>query len=134
MATASGSFANAGDAQTSLYVMRRTTTDAAWHSLYLDGSSAPLTIAVSRTVTFDILVVGRSTGGESAGYQILGVIENVGGSVSVWATTAPLHYDDGAWDARVVAGLGPEQMVVEVIGNGETIRWVAVVRTAEVSW
>jgi hypothetical protein len=136
MAYASGRFANTGDAQFSLYVMRRTiTTTLTWEDLYLDGSSALLTISSGRTLTFDILVVGRSDGGESAGYKIYGVIENVGGTTSLIASTvSTIGEDDAAWNAQVVADDENDALLVQVKGAGENIRWVAVVRTAEVSW
>jgi hypothetical protein len=136
MAYASGRFVYAGDAQFSLYVMSRsTTTSGTWENLYLDGSSTLLTIPSGRTLTFDILVVGRSDGGESAGYQIYGVIENFGGTTSLIASTVnTIGEDDAAWNARVVADDENDALLVQVMGAGENIRWVAVVRTAEVAW
>ncbi len=138
MAYASGGFANAGDAQASLYVMRRSTTMYAgdWHDLYLDGSSAFLTIAPTRTLTFDILLVGRTEAGESAGYRIAGVIENVGGTTAFIGapTITVLGEDDTAWDAQVIIDNNNDALQVYVMGNGEEIRWVATVRTAEVAW
>jgi hypothetical protein len=136
MAYASGRFGNAGDAQASLYVMRTTTSSGTgtWNDLYLDGSSALLTIAPNRTLTFDILVVGRSNFGESAGYYIWGVAENVGGTTTVWATTMVINEDDANWDAQAVADDANDALLIQVMGNGETIRWVATVRTAEVAW
>ena len=140
MAYAAGRFAANGDAQTSTYVMRieRTCTAGTWYDLYLNGNDTPsefLTIAPGRTVAFDALVVGRSDGGESAGYHIRGVVENVGGTVSIVGTpmVSTLGEDDGAWNVRAVAH-NTYGLVIQVQGNGETIRWVATVRTAEVSW
>lgn len=134
MAYASGKFANNGDAQSSLYVMRGTSTGSAWTNLYLDGSSALLTIASGRTVAFEILVVGRSDGGESAGYQIRGVMENVGGTINFLSIRSDIHEDDPAWDVRATADFVNKALLVQVQGNGENIRWVAAVRTAEVAW
>ena len=136
MAYASGAFANRGDAQSSLYVMRAVTTDAGtWHDSYLDGSSALLTVAISRTVTFDILVVGRTAvSSEAAGYQIKGVIDNTAGTVTLLASqVTALYEDDAAWNVRVY-DVTDGALRVQVMGNGENIRWVATVRTAEVSW
>ncbi len=134
MAYASGAFASPGDAQASFFVMsEQTVTSATWEDLYLDGGSLLLTIPPTRTLTFDILLVGRSSAGESAGYYIWGVAENVGGVTTVWATTVVLHEDDAAWNAQAT-GIFGNHLAVQVMGNGETIRWVATVRTAEVSW
>jgi hypothetical protein len=136
MAYASGQFKTPGDAQFSLYVMsKKTTSTGTWEDLYLDGSSALLTIESGRTLTFDILVVGRSDAGESAGYQIYGVIENFGGKTSLIASTVTtIGEDDAAWNAQVSADDTNDALRVQVKGAGENIRWVAVVRTAEVSW
>ncbi len=138
MAYASGDFANRGDAQASLYVMRRsaTMTAGAWYDLYLDGASGLLTIASGRTMTFDILIVGRTAAGESAGYRIVGVIENVSSATTILlgSTVTVLGEDDTAWDVRIVADTTNDALGVQVQGNGEEIRWVATVQTAEVGW
>ncbi len=141
MAYASGSFTTQGDAQTSTYVMRidRTCTAGTWYDLYLNGndtSSEYLTIAQGRTVAFDALVVGRSAGGESAGYYIQGVIENDDGRVSFIGAplVTTLGEDDSIWNVRAVASDTFNALFIQVQGNGEDIRWVATVRTAEVSW
>ena len=135
MAYASGQFANQGDAQSSLYVMRQeTASSGTWENLYLNGWNTLLIIAPNRTLTFDILVVGRSNVGESAGYYIWGVAENVGGTTTVWATTMVINEDDANWDAQAVADDANDALLIQVMGNGETIRWVATVRTAEVAW
>jgi len=140
MAYASGGFAVAGDAQASTYVLRREYTMAAgtWHDLFLDGNSISqrLTIADGRTVTFDILISGRTEAGESAGYRIEGVIENVGGVTALVGTPTitVLGEDDAAWNVQVLASDALDALLPQVQGNGETIRWVATVHTAEVSW
>jgi hypothetical protein len=138
LAHASGSFGQDGDAQGSLYVMRATTTSGAgvWNDLHLNGLDGLLTIAEGRTLTFDILVVARSDaagGDQSAGYYVWGVAERVGGITTVWSSTTSLYEDDSAWDVQA-SGMFGNHLAVRVSGNGETIRWVATVRTAEVSW
>ncbi|MEA3377244.1 MAG: hypothetical protein U9R72_13725 [Chloroflexota bacterium] len=136
MAYASGSFADRGDAEASLYVMRSQDTMPAgtWYDLYLDGSSALLTVASGRTMTFEILVAGRSDASESAGYRIRGVIENDGGTMHHHSIVTTLFEDDANWTARTVPDAANEALLVQVGGNGQTIRWVASVRTAEVAW
>jgi hypothetical protein len=137
-AHASGLFAAAGDAQASDYVLRRVNAMAAgtWHDLFLDGTSQRLTIAAGRTVTFDILISGRTEGGESAGYRIEGLIENVGGTTALVGapTITTLGEDDAAWNVQVLASAPQDALLIQVQGNGETIRWVARVETVEVSW
>jgi hypothetical protein len=143
MAYASGRFSTNGDAQTSLFVLRRTTTNATQTELFLDGNggSQRITLANGRTMTFDILVTARSIApspilNQSAGYQIRGVIKNVGGTTSLVGILTPLVLaeDDAAWDATVVADNATDALSVRVTGVASTtIRWVAVVRTAEVT-
>ena len=139
LAHASGSFAGvAGSAQASQYVLRRELTMAAgaWHDLFLDESLSRLTIASGRTMTFDILITARTAAGDSGGYRIAGVIENVSGVTALVGTpvVTVLGEDVAAWDARVIAGDTNDALLIQVQGNGETIRWVAVVDTAEVAW
>ncbi len=142
MAYAGGRFANPGDAQTSLYVMRieQTCSVGTWYDLYLNGNEGGsfgyLTIAPGRTVALDALVVGRTQAGESAGYYIRGVVENVGGTVSFIGapSVTVLGEDDTAWNVRALASDTYDALFIQVQGNGETIRWVATVRTVEVSW
>jgi hypothetical protein len=138
MAYAAGMFLNRGDAQTSLYVMRRATTTSGVHELFLDGGSDRLTIASGRTLVFDILIVGRSNTGASAGWRIQGMIENVNGEVEfVGSPTETLLGSN--MNASVTASVSADGVLdalrVNVVGiNNTSIRWVATVRTVEVSW
>jgi hypothetical protein len=136
MAYASGHFLAIGDAQTSLYVLRGQTSDAALSELYLDGSAQRITLADDRVLTFDILVVGvRPFSGSSAGYQLTGVIKNIGGSTGFVGTPVKtvLAEDAVSWDAQVVADDTNDALVIQVQGAAATtIRWVASVRTVEV--
>lgn len=138
MAYASGSFGTNGGAQASLYLLRKEIING-WHDLYLNGADQLLTIGIGRTLTFDILIVGRSDasgGNESAGYRITGVIENAGGTTAFIGTPSvtTLGEDDAALDVQVVADDVNDALLIQVKGNGETTRWVANVRTVEVAW
>jgi hypothetical protein len=136
MAYASGRFASAGDAQTSLYVLRNETGDATPTELFLDGLSQRLTVASGRVMTFDILIVAAHRyGGSSAGYQITGVIRNIGGTTSFIGTSnkTVLGEDNASWDVDAIADDANDALVVQVTGsNATTIRWVATARTVEV--
>jgi hypothetical protein len=137
LAYASGRFAAVGDAQTSLYVLRQETGDATLNELFLDGSAERITLAADRVMTFDILVVGshRFGGGSSAGYQVIGVIRNIGGATSFVGTpvTTVLGENVAGWDVQVEANDTVDALVVKVQGSSATsVRWVASVRTVEV--
>jgi len=136
MAYASGAFASAGDAQSSLFVARRVTTTNTPAELFLDGTGQRMSVPAGATWTFDILVVGRTVGGAtSAGYQIRGVIENNAGTITVVRTVTAITEDDATWNADVdpTDSNTYDALVIKVTGAlAATVRWVASVRTAEV--
>jgi hypothetical protein len=139
MAYASGRFTDNGDAQASLYILRKDTSSSGWHDLYLNGADQLLTIASDRTLTFDILIVGRCHpvyGNKLAGYQITGVIGNVDGTTAFIGTplVTTLGENDAAWDVLVVADDTNDALRIQVNGGSNIIRWVASVRTVEVAW
>jgi len=133
-AYASGAFANAGDAQASLYVLRRSITGSATNELFLNGSNERILIWPGSTWTFEILVTARSTNGNSAGYKFEGVIENVSGTTAIVGAVVKtvLAEDVAGWDANASADNTNDALRVNVSGDATNIRWVATVRTAEV--
>lgn len=139
LAYASGGFAGTpGTAQTSLYVLRGTTWGNQWQNLWLGGSGQNITAPPGRTMAFDILIVGREdTNGQSAGYEVRGVIENVNGTTRLLAPAlvTVLGEDDAGWSVNVDADDLGDALYIRVLGNTDDyIRWVATVRTAEVQW
>lgn len=135
MAYASGPFADSGDAQTSLYVLRQQTSNATLTEMFLDGSSERITLADNRVMTFDMLVVATHLYSSSAaGYQVTGVIRNINGTTSFVGTpvVTTLGENLSGWDVQVTADDTLDALVVKVQGSaGTTIRWVASVRTVE---
>jgi len=132
-----------GSAQTSVYVLRKLTTDSSLTELYLDGgfNTNPyqrLTLASGRTYAFSILVAAETSGGsQGAGYKIEGVIKNAGGTMSFIGTptTTVLGEDNSSWDVQVAADDTNKALVIKAIGAASTtIRWVATVRTTEVGY
>jgi hypothetical protein len=133
-AYASGLFNTPGDAQTSVYVLRNSVSGSNSSELFLDGATQRLTLADNRTVTFDILVVGRSTFGTSAGYQFRGVIKKYSGTTSIvgGVSKTTIAEDDAAWDANVTADNANSALKITVTGSGLLASyWVASVRTVE---
>jgi hypothetical protein len=135
VAYAGGSFSEAGDAQGSFYVLRRTTYDTTPAELFLDGAAQRLTVG-HRTMTFDILVAARTATAipYSAGWTAQGVIEGWGaGSVAFVGAPiiTPLGDGIGGLTFNVVAE--NNALVLRVTGGSDTpIRWVATMRTSEV--
>jgi len=140
VAQAAGSFAVNGDAQASTYVMRGTTTNASPVILTLDGTSAKPVLDNYTTWMFEILIVGRNVSSlveESASFMFRGAIDQRGTLAStalVAGVGKEVHKDVSAWDADVTADTVNGALEIEVTGEvGKNIRWVAFVRTVEVT-
>ena len=138
LAYSSGFFVTPGDAQTSVYVLRNGSFGSATAELFLDGllASQRLTLASGRSLVFESQVVGRGNAGNSAGYRITGLIENVNGTTAF--VGAPLvevlGEDVTGWDVTVSADDANDALVFQANGSGfEIIVWVATVRTTEVA-
>ncbi len=145
-AHASGWFAAQGDAQASMFVLRRTTTSATPTELALDNGTARIVVPKRSTWAFDILIVGRHdmagnpppSYANSAAYQIRGVAmtEDTLTYVSLNAANKTVLFEDiAAWDATVEADAANNELLVKVTGSaGMNVRWVANVRTVEVTF
>jgi hypothetical protein len=135
-AYASGSLANPGDAQTSLFVARNITSNAAPTSLFLDGSAAEIPVATKETMAFDILVTARSTTGNSAAYHIRGVIAGQpGGTVAFVGTPLKTVLGEAVpgWDVNVEAS----SMTLKIKATGsvsEAIAWSARIGATKMIW
>ena len=137
-AAAAGGFAAAGDAQRADYVLRTVTTNATSTELFLDGSSARLTLIDNTTLYFEVRVAARRTDvhGESAAYHFRGCIDRNDGTVALVGSVAKtvVAEDSAAWDVDVTADDTNKALRITVTGEaGKTIRWVAHVETVEVS-
>jgi len=141
--SASGMFSAAGDAQGTLQMVARrsvTHSDANWYELFLNGSSQRMTIPTDTAWTFDILLVGATSGqAKTFGFRIDGVIKNDGGTTSLLASNVTTLYDtdDTSFDARVSADDTNDALIIEVSdsdGASDVVRWVATIRTAEVTY
>lgn len=140
LAVASGRFATNGDAQSGLYTLRNSTTNATVTELFMNGSSTRITLVNNSAMTFDIYVVGRRTDatGGTAAYRFIGLIKRdasaattaIIGSVSKTVVAET----NVAWDATVTADTSNGALIVQVTGEAaKTIRWVASAFTTEVT-
>jgi hypothetical protein len=96
-----------------------------------------MNIPTGATWTFHVHVAARGTNSPnySAGYEIKGVIDNIGGATSFVANTnhTVLGEDNSDWDVVAQADDSNDALVIRVTGQASTnIRWVATVRTTEV--
>jgi hypothetical protein len=112
-----------------------TTPGSPTTELFLDGSSQRL-IVDNRTMAFDILVVARTAFPWSAGYAAQGIIEGWGGG-AVGLLGSPVTTQLGDQIGGTSFAVSADYGSLVLIASGppdRTIRWVATVRTAEVSW
>jgi hypothetical protein len=141
-AQASGYFAAVGDGQYSRFVARRSVafSDTNWKTLYLDGASELMGIDVDTVWMFDVLLVGTTSGcSKSFGFRIVGVIENDGGTTTILNSSTTTYYDadDSSFDAQAAADDTNDALLIQVKdtdGGGDTVRFVAVVQVAAVSF
>lgn len=141
VAHAAGYFANVGDAQHSILVARKTTTDATANQvLFLDNSSERLTIPAKTTWTFSVKISAyNDTDGEGGWWIIRGGIRRNGSNGT--ALIGSLISENGAdsslstASASVVADDTNEALEIRVTGvASKNIRWVAVVDISQVSY
>lgn len=135
-AHAAGGFATAGDAQTSVLVARKQTTDATPTELALDGGTTYFTITSDVAYLVEISLIGRKTTANTNGaYTWTGVVVNDGGTTSILGTPSVtvVYEDDAAWDFAVTADDTNDRLAMKVTGvAATTINWVATIRVTEV--
>jgi hypothetical protein len=138
MVTSGGRFASTGDAQSSTYHLRHTTTDATATTLFLEGSSARLTIPAQSTWSFIARIAAyNSTDNEGAAWVVRGAIRrnNAGGTALLGTLQTDSFADTNMATAAiaVTADDTNEALQINVTGiASKTIRWHAVVETSEV--
>jgi len=130
-------FASYGDAQSSIYVLRGTSSGTGYGELFLTPSSQRLAVPPNSIWTFRIFVSGRSSSGKAGGYCFRGFIQNDGGTT--WMREVANLEDqmeaDSTWDVNVTANDSVDALVITARGGtGDSVRWVAVVYTCEVKW
>lgn len=104
-AFASGGFSGIqGSAQASQLVFRNNTIDATPTDLFLDGSSVIATIPINTTWAGKIIIVGRSTSGVCAAWEIKFGIQNNANTVSLIAAATVSMIVDGTSGSWGVTG------------------------------
>ncbi len=138
MVHSAGQLAAQGDAQTGQYVARGTTTDATSTEIFLDGSSARLEIPNDSTWLYEVNIVARRSDADnvSAGYRLTGIIDNNANTVAVVGTQAVLlnQEDNASYGVVISADNTNKSLKIAVQGvAGHTVKWVAFIRTVEVT-
>ena len=135
-----GKFLSAGDAQSTITVMKKQTVDANPHSLLATSLNLTLGIPDQTTWLFSALIVARrvDADGESAAYKLEGCVDRQTGAnttalVGAVAKTA-IAEDAAAWDVGATADTTNGRLNLLVTGEaGKTINWVARVTLVEVT-
>ncbi len=133
-AYASGRFTNNGDAQTSVFVVRRVlSAGAAASYLYLNGITESMTVPNNTVWIFRALVVATISGaGTSGSWIITGMIQNSGGTVTISGVTSIPVSNPGGWTAPTAVVNGTALSIQATGVAGSASRWVARVEVAEV--
>ncbi len=134
----SGGFANTNDSISRTYILRGTTTGNTEAELYLDTANTRIPVRANTTIFYSADIVGRRTDvtGESAGYEIKGVVDNFAGTVSDVGSLYELVVAEDDANLSVDARADDTNNTINfyVTGStGKTIRWTALVRTTEVA-
>lgn len=136
---ACGNFADIGDAQRAIFILRIKTTNNTATTIMLDGSSRRLTIPSGKLFLFTAKIVGvRSDGLRRASYVRKGTIINVAGATSIVGAIEAVGTDvedDPNLNITITADDTNDALDIQVTGiTGETWRWVAVVEGVEVAY
>lgn len=134
-ATGAGKFSVNGDAQSSVLVARVSTSNATPTALFLDGSSAKITIPNNTTWAFKILVVARRTDadGENDAWEITGLIHRDANAASTALDASQINQIGATtWTCAVSADTTGGALQIDVAGAAaKTIQWVARIETVE---
>jgi hypothetical protein len=136
-----GKFENAGDAQHTVLIARRTTTDATVNQvLFLDNSSIRLTLPVETAWTFTIKLSAYNDTDNQGGWWIFrgGIRRNAANGTALIGsliTENGVESSLSTASASVVADDTNEALEIRVTGvASKNIRWVAVVDISQVSY
>jgi len=125
--------------QNKRYVLHGSTTNATATEIFVGGTTdSRVTIPTDTTVFFTVDIVARRTDatGESAGWQVKGVVDNFSGTV---ANVGDIYevvvaQDDTNWEVDVTADDADNAINVVCTGAAsKTVKWMAVVKTMEIA-
>ncbi len=135
-AQASGDFASQGDAQTSVFTVRNSTTDGTTPTdLFLDGGSTSISVPSNEAMNFHINIIGKqSASANMAAWDLTGAVVNNGGTLTLVIFTPTLITNTVGAGTPSVTTSGTN-LIIQVTGAASTnIRWVARVETTEVTY
>lgn len=126
-AVSGGQFAARGDSQTFLITARNSTASTTPTVLFLDGSSARITIPNNTAWTFSALLTGTASAGAATySYRFDGHIVNAAGTTTMPAASTPtvIFESNAAADASVAANNTNDSLDFTVTAPSSTaVRW-----------
>jgi hypothetical protein len=140
---ASGSIANAGDAQYGLMVLRAATTTTTAVALTSDGAAATTTnqliVASGKAMAISGTLIAKQTAsGNMAGWTITGIVSNNAGTMAVSGLALTAIGTDsiglGASPTIAVDNTNKGVTITSGYKAATSIRWVANVQTSEVTY
>ena len=142
--TSGSQFAVIGDAQGTIqFVCRRKVGSHVlnqWYYIGLGGAAVGAEVAASTAWTVHCLIVGiTQNAAQQWGYELIGLIErdNAGNTTLAGQTLRVIFESDANYIAQLIADDANEELEVQVRRTGGVdynVRWVATIRTAEVSY
>jgi len=140
VAHAAGRFGFNGDAQHSILVARRNTTNNTVTTLFLDGVDDRLTLPAETTWTFSINLSAYNDTDNTAAWWIIrgGIRRNAANITALIGSLIEERDSEGTMSGTSVAVTADdtnEALNINVTGlASKNIRWVAVVDISQVSW
>ena len=133
-----GGFNVSTDSISRTYILRGTTTGNTETEIFLNSSNSRIPVTANSTMFYSADVVARRTDvtGNSAGYQLKGVVDNYSGTVEDVGNLYELIVaeDDASFVVDARADDTNNSLGIYVTGaTGKTVRWTALVRTIEVA-
>jgi hypothetical protein len=137
-AHANDKFAVRGDCQQVGFILRNKTTTNAAVTLFLDGSSARLTIPSGKGLSADVMIKGfKSDGSVGARFRRIIDIKNVGGTTTLETTPDVIgtDYNPSGCSLSITADNTNDALDIAVTGiASETWRWAATVYGIEIAY
>ncbi len=126
-------------AQRTALCATRVTTDATPTELFLDGSSARVSIPAGRLCSYRVRVIGIQSDGTSVAQYLREVtIKNVAGTTSLVGSVQTIgtdHEDDAGTAITITADDTNDALAITVTGiAAETWRWLAVIEGGELAY
>ena len=138
-----GNFSADGDAQSSSYILRCTTTNATFTTAQNNG--ADILIPNDTSIMFIASITGRRTdqvnaaNSDNASYKLIGLLHNDGGGIALLGSVSKtvIAETDSNWDVQAAVtgsgSSGSDKLNIQCKGaSSKTVNWLVKLETVEV--